>query len=71
MLEKSWWFTSSFVQAYAAARRVCHSCVGHGFLGWVWCVLEPEFWEFVLELFQLLRVNRELAYFSTYLASKE
>jgi hypothetical protein len=53
--------TSSFAQVFSAESRVSRSCVCFGFLGLALFFHAPQFWESESELFQLLRVNRELA----------
>jgi hypothetical protein len=60
-LKKSYPLTSSFAQLSAAESHASHSCVWFGFLGLGQSSLEPGFWGFESGLFQLWRVNRELA----------
>jgi hypothetical protein len=55
-------FTSSFGLISAAELRVFRSCVCFGFLGLEQSSLAPESLAFGSGLFQLSRVNRELAY---------
>jgi hypothetical protein len=55
-------FTSSFALVSVAELRVFHSCVCFGFLGWAPFWALPGFWAFESGLFQLLKVNRELAF---------
>ncbi len=61
-LKKCGALTSSFDQACVAATRAFQSCGGFCFLGLPWFFLELGSLVFALELFLLLRVNRELAF---------
>ena len=58
-------FTSSFAQACAEGELAFRSCVESCSLDWPWFSLALLFLAFGLGLFLLLRVNRELALYSS------
>ena len=62
-LERSVLLRPSFAQLFFAESHVFHSCVCFWFLGLEQFSLLQRFLAFETLLFQLLKVNRELAYF--------
>jgi hypothetical protein len=66
MWGKSVGFTSSFGPLSVAELRVFRSCVCFGFWGLEMFSVLPLLWAFENGLSLLLRVNRELAYFTPF-----